>query len=388
MTVSGDQVYYRRNLANVAGSCSFLRPACRHAPDCTASLRISLMHEIAVIAFDGVVPFELAMPCEVFGRAVVPGQEDPYVVRVCGETAAIKAGAFDLRVPFGLAPVATADTVIVPGIADPAAPVSDALIMALRGAADQGARIASICTGAFVLAAAGLLDGRRATTHWRAASALAARYPMIEVDPGLLYVDEGLVLTSAGAAAGLDLCLHMLRRDHGAAVAADAARVAVMPLERDGGQAQFIVHAPPSSGTTLEPLLRWMLQNLHRSPDLEEIAVHAGMSTRSLSRRFREQVGTTPMQWMLTARVRRAQALLETTRLSVEQVALQVGFESAVTLRERFSRELSISPKGYRRAMGGMSASCARPARDGGHDTRSQHSRVSLAAGGTARHRG
>ncbi len=169
----------------------------------------------------------------------------------------------------------------------------------------------------------------------------------------MLFVDAGAVLTSAGAAAGMDLCLHMLRRDHGAAVAADAARLAVMPLERDGGQAQFIVHAPLAPETTLAPVLHWMLRNLHRSPPLAEIARHAGMSTRSFSRRFRAQLGTTPLQWMLTARVRRAQALLETTRLTVEQVALQVGFESAVTLRERFARELSISPRGYRRAMGG-----------------------------------
>ena len=318
------------------------------------------MHVIAVIAFDGVVPFELAMPCEVFGHAVLAGRDAPYVVRVCGEAARIKTSAFDLQVPFGLDQVAAADTVIVPGIADHQRPIPTAVVAAVRDAAARGARIASICTGAFVLAACGLLDGRRATTHWRAADALAARYPAIEVDPDVLFVDAGAVLTSAGAAAGMDLCLHMLRRDHGAAVAADAARLAVMPLERDGGQAQFIVHAPPASAATLAPVLHWMLQNLHRSPKLAEIARHAGMSTRSFSRRFREQLGTTPLQWMLAARVRRAQALLESTRLTVEQVALQVGFDSAVTLRERFARQLSISPARYRRAMGGGSVGRSR----------------------------
>jgi len=314
------------------------------------------MHVIAALAFDGVLPFELAMPCEIFGRASVPGLASPYSVRVCGEAAAIKAGAFDLNVPFDLAHVAEAQTVILPGMADPVALVSNGVIAAVRSAADRGARIASICTGAFILAKAGPLDGLHATTHWRAAPMLAAMYPGIQVDPGVLYVDNGQILTSAGAAAGMDLCLHMLRQDHGAAVAADAARLAVMPLERDGGQAQFIVHEPPRTGATLAPLLQWMLQHLDESLSLNDLAKHAGMSMRSMSRHFKQQVGTTPHQWLLTARVRRAQELLETTSLSVEQIALQVGFESAVTLRERFSRELLVSPRGYRRSMGGTGA--------------------------------
>lgn len=326
------------------------------------------MHVIAALAFDGVLPFELAMPCEIFGRASVPGLATPYGVRVCGEAAAIKAGAFDLKVPFDLAHVAEAQTVILPGMTDPAALISNGVIAAVRSAADRGARIASICTGAFILAKAGLLDGLRATTHWRAAPVLAAMYPAIQVDPSVLYVDNGQILTSAGAAAGMDLCLHMLRQDHGAAVAADAARLAVMPLERDGGQAQFIVHEPPRSGATLALLLQWMLQHLDKSLSLNDLAKHAGMSTRSMSRRFKQQVGTTPHQWLLTARVRRAQELLETTSLSVEQIALQVGFESAVTLRERFSRELLVSPRGYRRTMGGTGASaCQAKVSSNGH---------------------
>lgn len=318
------------------------------------------MHTVAVIALHGVIPFEIGIACEVFGRAAVPGVAEPYRVRVCGEAREVKAGAFDLRVPWDLGHAAGADTVLVPGIANPVMPIADEVVAALRGAAAHGARVASICTGAFVLAAAGLLDGLRATTHWRAAPELAARYPAVMVDANVLYVDNGRILTSAGATAGLDLCLHMVRSDYGAAAAADAARLAVMPLERDGGQAQFIVHEPPRSAATLAPLLHWMAENLHRPLTLDDIARHAAMSPRTLSRRFREQAGTTPLQWVLAARVRRAQALLETTALPVEQVAAQAGFESAVALRDRFARALGVSPTSYRRAMGGAVVSGTR----------------------------
>lgn len=310
------------------------------------------MHLVAVVAMDGVLPFEVSMPCEVFGRAAVPGSSASYAVRVCGQTPAIKAGAFDLRVPFGLDQVAGAHTVMLPGIADPTMPIPDDVVAAVQEAARRGARIASICTGAFVLAATGLLDGCRATTHWRAAALLAKRHPDVQVDAGVLFVDNGRTLTSAGAVAGMDLCLHMIQRDLGAAAAADAARLAVMPLRRDGGQAQFIMHKVPASPATLEPLLRWMDQNLHRALSLEEVAGRAAMTTRTLSRRFRQQVGTTPIQWMLAARVQRAQLLLETTGMSVEGIAAQVGFGCAAILREHFCRIVGTSPAAYRRAMG------------------------------------
>ena len=190
-------------------------------------------------------------------------------------------------------------------------PIPRDVIAAVREAARSGARVASICTGAFVLAATGLLDGLRATTHWAAVPILAERYPAVTVDPGVLFVDNGQILTSAGAAAGLDLCLHMVRRDYGPAAAAHAARLAVMPLERDGGQAQFIVHQPPASAAGLQPLLHWLTKNLHRELSMEEVARQAAMSPRTLSRQFRQQVGTTLLQWVLAARVRRAQELLE-----------------------------------------------------------------------------
>jgi len=224
--------------------------------------------------------------------------------------------------------------------------------------ARRGSRIASICAGAFILAATGLLDGRRATTHWIAAALLAARYPDVEVDPDVLYVDNGQFLTSAGAAAGLDLCLHMIRRDHGSAVAADAARLSVMPLERDGGQAQFIVHErpPTPNGSAVEPLLRWIEDNAQQELTLDDIATHAGMSTRTLNRRFREQTGTIPLQWLHRTRIRHAQYLLETTTHSVDRIAVQVGFGSPTAFRDRFKRLVGTSPHAYRHAFQGPAA--------------------------------
>jgi len=314
------------------------------------------MHNMAVLAMHGVIAFELAIPCEVFGRVRVPGLHQAYDVRVCGEAKQVKAGAFDIRVPWDLSHLADADTVIVPGLDNPMAPMADEVLDALRAAAAGGARIASICSGAFVLAAAGMLDGLRATTHWLAASQLAERYPRVTVDPNVLFVDNGQILTSAGAAAGLDLCLHMVRQDHGAAVAADAARLAVMPLERAGGQAQFIVSEPPSSPEALQPLLGWLSQNLAQPLPLEDIARQAALSTRTLSRRFLAQTGTTPLQWLLAQRVRRAQALLETTALSIEQVATETGFGSAAAFRDRFTKLVGASPQVYRRTFGGGQA--------------------------------
>lgn len=195
------------------------------------------MHTVAVLALDGVIAFDLSTPLEVFTRTRLPDGRPAYRVRVCAATEEVDAGAFTLRAPYGLDDLADADTIIVPGCADPSVPVPPDVLDALRGAAADGTRIASVCAGALVLAATGLLDGLRATTHWAAAGLLAARHPEIDVDPDVLYVDNGQFLTSAGAAAGLDLCLHLIRRDHGSAVAADAARLSVMPLEREGGQA-------------------------------------------------------------------------------------------------------------------------------------------------------
>ncbi|MGX7670826.1 GlxA family transcriptional regulator [Plantactinospora sp. DSM 117369] len=310
------------------------------------------MHTVAVLALDRAIPFDLSTPIEVFTRTRLPDGRPAYRVRVCGATPAVDAGAFTLQPPWGLDALTDADTIILPGCADPTAPVPDEVLDALRQAAANGTRIASICAGAFILAATGLLDGLRATTHWLATSLLADRYPAIDVDPDVLYVDNGQLLTSAGAAAGLDLCLHLIRRDHGSAVAADAARLSVMPLEREGGQAQFIVHDQPPTprGSTLEPVLRWMQDNAAKDLTLDDIATHAGMSTRTLNRRFREQTGTTPLQWLLRIRIRQAQYLLEATDHPIDRIAAQVGFGSPTAFRDRFKRIAGTSPHAYRAA--------------------------------------
>ncbi|KZL34090.1 MULTISPECIES: GlxA family transcriptional regulator [Rhodococcus] len=307
------------------------------------------MHDVAVLALPGVVPMDLAAPLEVFGRCRLPSGAPGYRTAVCALTEEVETGTFTMRVPHGLSRLAQASTIIIPGTADLDVPIDPEIIEALRSAADRGTRIASLCVGAFTLADTGLLDGLRATTHWAAAAELARRHPAVDVDAAVLYVDNGHILTSAGAAAALDLCLYMVRQDYGSAVAADTARLSVMPLERAGGQAQFIVHEPPvPSGTTLRPLLNWMEENLGEQLDITTIAAKATMSTRTLNRRFQEQIGTTPLQWLHHARLRQAQFLLETTDHSIERVAGQVGFNAVTTFRERFRDLVGTSPQRYR----------------------------------------
>jgi transcriptional regulator GlxA family with amidase domain len=306
---------------------------------------------VAVIAFDGVVLGDLSTPCEVFGLVQNPQGRRLYGITVCGASRVVKSAHVSLQISHGLSAIERADTVMVPGMVDLDVPVPTRVLRAIRQAVHRGARVASICTGAFVLAAATVLDGLRATTHWRAASELARRHPLITVDPDVLYVDNGRILTSAGAAAGFDLCLHLVRRDFGAEAAAKVARAVVMPLERSGGQAQFIVHTPPADddSSSIGQLLPWLEQNLSRDLPLPVIARRAAMSVRTLSRRFRAQVGTTPTEWIARARVRRAQMLLETTQLAVEQIAGESGFGSAAVMRRQFARVVGTSPLAYRR---------------------------------------
>lgn len=312
------------------------------------------MQVVAILAMHGVVPFDLGIACAVFGHVRTADGELAYEVRVCGESADVRAGAFGIRAPAGLDQLALADTVIIPGIDDPSLPVADPIIAAIRNAWSRGARVASICSGAFVLAATGLLDGRRATTHWLGAADLARRYPAVDVDPDVLFVDEGRIVTSAGAAAGLDMCLHLVRRDHGQTAAAQAARLAVAPLHRDGGQAQFIRNALPGSNASLGALLEWMGENAHMPLDVDALATRVCVSPRTLTRRFREQTGTTPARWLVTARVRRAQELLETTANSVEEISTAAGFDSPVTFRIRFQRIVGVGPAAYRRRFNPM----------------------------------
>jgi transcriptional regulator GlxA family with amidase domain len=308
---------------------------------------------VAVLAPDNALGFEVMLPGFVFGAANSVSGQKHYEIRVVtiGGTAAIAPvhGVVRLQTDWALDSIADADIVLVPGQSEfqrePAGCVREALL----DAAARGARMASVCVGAFTLAATGLLDGQRATTHWEHAAELARRYPLVEVDASVLFIDNGAVLTSAGATAGLDLCLHMVRRDLGAKVAADTARRIVMPPQRDGGQAQFIAYTDPESpDTSLQPVLDWMQVNLHRPLTLDDIAAHGAISVRSLNRRFRAEIGTTPLQWLLRARVHRAQQLLETTDLSIDRIAEEAGFGAATTLRYHFARLTRTSPQAYR----------------------------------------
>ncbi|MFF7182030.1 helix-turn-helix domain-containing protein [Streptomyces sp. NPDC008121] len=297
--------------------------------------------------------YELAIAATVFGIPH-PGLADPwYELRLCGE--GDPGGVLALRTTHGLDGLAGADTVIVPSVPDAVveegAEVPAELVEALRAAADSGARMVSLCTGAFALAAAGLLDGRRATAHWQHTAQLAARHPEVVVDDSVLYTDEGSVLTSAGATAALDLCLHLVRRDLGAAVAGQLARRLVVPAHRAGGQAQFIeAPVPPRDDDGLGGVLQWAAERLAEPLTVEDLARRARMSPRTFHRRLQQACGTTPLQWLLQQRVARAQTLLESTDLPVEQIGARSGLGTAANLRRHFLRTVGVSPSDYRRA--------------------------------------
>ncbi|ANP50311.1 AraC family transcriptional regulator [Streptomyces griseochromogenes] len=307
------------------------------------------VNTVALAVTDGMLHFELSMAYEVFGTAPAGLTEPWYDLAVCGP-AAVRAGLFRLEPDHGLDGLVRAGTVIVPGWADVDTDPPADLVDAVRAAHEAGARVASLCTGAFVLAAAGLLDGRRATTHWAHTRDLADRYPRIEVDPDVLYVDNGSVLTSAGKAAALDLCLHLVRRDRGSSIANAVARRLVVPPHRDGGQAQFVTTPVPAPGHhPLAALLPWVLARLDQPLTVEDLARQARMSSRHLGRHFRSATGTTPLQWLLTQRIRRAQELLETTGDSVDSIATATGMGTATTLRRHFNRTVGVPPDTYRR---------------------------------------
>jgi transcriptional regulator GlxA family with amidase domain len=319
------------------------------------------MHTVAVLALPDAVAFDLSTPLEVFGRVELPTGAPGYRVVVCAPEPVVAAGPVRIAVDHGLEALLKADTIVVPGRNDIDNPPPAAALEALRQAYAAGIRIASICTGAFTLAAAGLLDGRRATTHWVAADAFRATFPAVDLDPDVLYVDEGQVLTSAGASAGLDLCLHMVAVDHGAAVAADSARLAVAPLHRSGGQAQFILRNGAdvrhiAEQTELDAVLAWIEQEAHRELTLADIAGYAAMSVRTLNRRFQAETGQTPMQWVAGVRVRHAQQLLETTSYGVERIGREVGFSSPANFREQFRRLTGVAPQSYRTSFRGRVA--------------------------------
>jgi AraC family transcriptional activator FtrA len=310
-------------------------------------------HRIGVLAFDGMSPFETAIVVEVFGLPRPELEVDWYELAVCAaDPGPLRTvGGMTLTAPYGLDVFAGCDTLVVPGVPDVHAPVPDRVLDALRHAHARGARLVSICSGAFALAAAGLLDGRVAATHWRYADELRQRYPRVRVDPDVLYVDGGDVLTSAGSAAGLDLCLHLVRADHGAAVANAVARRLVIPPHRDGGQAQFIEAPVPASDgdDRLARSMDWAVAHLDERITVPALARQAAMSTRSYLRHFARASGTSPIRWLIGKRVQASLALLETSDRSVEQIASAVGFDSAVTYRHHFGRVMRTSPSAYRR---------------------------------------
>jgi transcriptional regulator GlxA family with amidase domain len=283
---------------------------------------------------------------------------------MCGLTPEVRtSGGFSLHVPGGLAEARRADTLIIPSMPG-LDPVPEPVIEVIRDVHDRGRRVVSICAGAFALAAAGVLDGRRATTHWARAALLAELYPKVTVDPDVLYVDEGDVLTSAGMAAGIDLCLHLVRRDLGAAAANTIARWLVAAPHRDGGQSQFIESAVPDRpGASLGATKAWALDRLDQPLSIAVLAEHARMSPRTLARRFQAETGCTPLQWLLQARIDAARELLESGALSVEQIALRTGLGTAINLRVHFRRLVGTTPTAYRRSFsssGGSVDSVAR----------------------------
>lgn len=281
-----------------------------------------VMRRVAVLAIPEVVAFDLSIPVEVFGRVRLADGSNGYRVQVCGTEPLVSAGPLRIATDHGLEALADADTVIVPGREPVLSDIPSEIVTALRAAYAAGATIASICTGAFMLAATGLLDGKRTTTHWAAADLFRSTFPAVDLDSDALYVDEGRILTSAGASAGLDLCLYMVQRDYGAAAAANAAKLAVAPLHRSGGQAQFITRNQLPTNvigekTQLDDVLAWIEQNAHRELTLSAVADYAAMSVRTLNRRFQAETGQTPMQWVTGVRIRHAQEPLSAPRVAL-----------------------------------------------------------------------
>ncbi|WP_043670287.1 GlxA family transcriptional regulator [Streptomyces xylophagus] len=306
------------------------------------------VERVVVLALDGVYPFELGIPSRIFGAA--DGRYEVLTCTVDGRPVRTNAD-FSVAVEHGPEILETADTVVVASMATPRIPsglpveIADALAR-IR----PDARIVSICTAAFVLAAAGLLDGRRATTHWQVVDRFRALYPQVDLDPDVLFVQDGRMLTSAGAASGVDICLHIVRTDHGSELANAVARSCVVPPFRDGGQAQYIQQPVPDCGVTSTAATRdWALTHLDEPLALNDLARHAGMSLRTFARRFNDEVGLSPGRWLIQQRVARARDLLEASDLSVDQIAGRVGFATGASLRQHLHAAIGVSPQAYRR---------------------------------------
>ncbi|WP_425547605.1 helix-turn-helix domain-containing protein [Actinokineospora globicatena] len=309
------------------------------------------MRTVSVLAYDGMSPFELGIVTEVFGLPRPELDVPWYRLVICADGPVRVVGGATMVAGYGLDELAAADTVIIPGVSDVRSPVPEPVVAALRTAHARGARLVSICSGAFALAAAGLLDGKRAATHWQYAALLAERHPLVEVDADVLYVDDGNILTSAGSAAGIDLCVHLVRADHGATIANAVARRLVVAPHREGGQAQFIeAPVPAPTEDAVATSMTWALANLAAPITVESLAKRAHLSARTYLRRFQQTAGTSPIRWLITQRVQASLALLESGEHPIPEIAAAVGFESPVTYRHHFTRAMRTSPSAYRRA--------------------------------------
>jgi AraC family transcriptional activator FtrA len=316
----------------------------------TARRMFALPHRVAVLAYEGLCTFEFGIAVELFGLPR-PELQNWYEFEVCGlETGPLSAtGGFHVSPHVGVSGLLRADTIVIPGWRSPDEAPPRRLIQTLRKAHERGARLMSICSGVFVLAATGLLEGRAATTHWRYFDKLAQSFPGIQLQSNVLYVDEGDVLTSAGSAAGIDLCLHLIRKDFGPLIANKIAQRLVLPPHREGGQAQFVDRpVGEQEYPWLSNTCDWVQSNLHKEIRVIQLANLAHMSKRTFARRFAETTGSSPLEWVTSLRIRKARDLLETTELSIESIAEDCGFGSAAVLRHHFRKNLSLSPNLYR----------------------------------------
>lgn len=307
---------------------------------------------IAILAYDRLCIFEFGIALEIFGLPRPDLHRPWYTTRVCSlERNAVHAlGGVKIHTEAGLRALQQAGTIVIPGWRDPDEVPPAPLLKALRAAHANGARLVSICTGAFALAATGLVDGKRIATHWMYADRLAQRYPRVQVDANVIFIDQGQIVSSAGSAAGVDVCLHIVRKDFGAEVANQVARRLVMPPQREGGQAQYVsIPARVEKDAGFAPMLEWMQQRLAEPLSVTRMAHHAAMSPRTFARRFHESTGTSPHRWLTHQRVLAAQRLLETTDASIDEVAQAVGLSTAAVLRHHFTRALSVNPTAYRR---------------------------------------